>query len=386
MVSSCINCEHCIGEKCQLDWEIGQMGKVGIVLFGPSLDAVSGVSSHVKLLMASSLADRYKLMHFQVGREGRAENKWQRMARFAFSPLQLAVFLVRKKPRIVHINTSMDRKAFWRDLTYLIVARLLGCRVVNQFHSGSAPQSLFSSPLLSSILKRFLLASHVVTVLSSGAVRSHRAFDSRIAVELVPNAIDTKGLLDVERERPVGGAPLRLVFVGRIIRSKGLFESLAALKLLKDQGLGFELRVAGSGPDEAEVLESIARLGLTSEVTLLGPVFGAEKDRLWLGSDVQVFPTYHNEGLPYSILESMAAGCVPITCPVAAIPDVMRDGVHGLFVPAHDPAAVAAAIRRLADNRAELLCMSAAGRQRIAENYTVDRLAARFGEIYERVA
>jgi Glycosyltransferase len=362
------------------------MGKVGIVLFGPSLDAVSGVSSHVKLLMASSLADRYKLMHFQVGREGRAENKWQRMARFAFSPLQLAVFLVRKKPRIVHINTSMDRKAFWRDLTYLIVARLLGCRVVNQFHSGSAPQSLFSSPLLSSILKRFLLASHVVTVLSSGAVRSHRAFDSRIAVELVPNAIDTKGLLDVERERPVGGAPLRLVFVGRIIRSKGLFESLAALKLLKDQGLGFELRVAGSGPDEAEVLESIARLGLTSEVTLLGPVFGAEKDRLWLGSDVQVFPTYHNEGLPYSILESMAAGCVPITCPVAAIPDVMRDGVHGLFVPAHDPAAVAAAIRRLADNRAELLCMSAAGRQRIAENYTVDRLAARFGEIYERVA
>ena len=119
---------------------------------------------------------------------------------------------------------------------------------------------------------------------------------------------------------------------------------------------------------------------------MLGPVFGPAKNLLWLTSDVQVFPTYHNEGLPYSILESLAAGCVPITCAVAAIPDVMQDGVHGVFVPPHDPVALAAAIRRLSDDRAELRRMSEAGRLRIAEQYTVERLAARFGEIYERLA
>ena len=123
---------------------------------------------------------------------------------------------------------------------------------------------------------------------------------------------------------------------------------------------------------------------MEQEVELLGPVFQEAKNRLWLNSDVFVFPTYL-EGMPYSLLEAMAAGCVPVTCPVGGIPDVMRDGEHGLFVPVQDAGAVAAAIRRLAEDRDELLRMSLAGRRRIAEQYTVDRLVTRFREIYERV-
>ncbi len=359
--------------------------KSKVVIFSPALNAVSGVSTHVNMLFDSTLAQCFDLMHFQVGREGRIENYWQRLVRFVFSPFQLATFIIRHKPKIVHINTSMDVKAFWRDLSYLMVARMMGCKVVNQFHSGSAPSSLFANPVLSYLLRRFLLASHVVTVLSSEALRSHKAFDERIAVALVPNAIDTTGLLDVKRESSNPATPLKLVYVGRIVRSKGLLDVLAALKLLENSGLQFSLKVAGSGPDEAEVLKLISNLELDAEVTLLGPVFGGTKNKLWLNSDVQVFPTYHNEGLPYSILESMAAGCVPVTCSVAAIPDVMQDGEHGLFVPAHDPAAVAAAIRRLDCDRDALHRMSLAGRARIREQYTVDRLADRFCEIYNRL-
>ena len=158
------------------------IAKTKVLLFGPALNAVSGVSTHVNMLLCSSLSKRFELLHFQVGREGRVENRWQRLARFVFSPMQLAAFIVVRRPRIVHINTSMDRKAFWRDLSYLMVARLLGCRVVNQIHSGSAPQSLFTNPILTMVLKRFLLASHVVAVLSSEAMRSYAAFDQRIAV------------------------------------------------------------------------------------------------------------------------------------------------------------------------------------------------------------
>ena len=169
------------------------------------------------------------------------------------------------------------------------------------------------------------------------------------------------------------------------MRSKGLLDALEALRLLKDEKLQFCFEIAGSGPDEGAASALIESLGLTKEVTILGPVFGDAKNKLWLDSDIQLFPTYHNEGLPYSILESLAAGCVPITCAVAAIPDVMQDGIHGLFVPPHDPPAIAKAIRRLALARHELEQMSIAGRHRITEEYTVDRLAARFGEIYEGV-
>jgi glycosyltransferase involved in cell wall biosynthesis len=358
--------------------------KTKVVIFSPALNAVSGVSTHVNMLFGSSLAQRYELVHFQVGREGRAEGKLQRLSRFVFSPFQLAVFLVRHRPRIVHINTSMNYKAFWRDMTYLIVARLLGCRVVNQFHSGSGPQKCFNNPLLAWSMKRFLLWSHVVVVLSAETLREHRGFDARIQVELVPNAIDTTGLLGVAHNVNLDGT-LRLIFVGRLVHTKGLFEAIEAAKLLKAEGVRFSLRIAGSGPDEATLRGFIVKHGLEQEVELLGPIFQDAKNRLWLDSDVLVFPTYF-EGLPYSLLEAMAAGCVPVICPVGGIPDVMRDGEHGLFVPVKDAGAVATAIRRLAEDRDELERMSQAGRRRIAEQYTVDRLAARFGEIYERVS
>ncbi len=356
--------------------------KTKVLVFSPALDAVSGVSTHVNVLLKSSLVLRYDFMHFQVGSEGRIESALQRLGRFIFSPLHLAAFIVWHRPNIVHINTSFDQKAFWRDFAYLIVARLLGRKVVSQVHSGSAPLSLFSSSALALLLKRFLLASHAVIVLSNEAKRSYKAFDSRIAVELVPNAIEAAELLEVERDAPTDGAPLKLVYMGRIIREKGIYDSLSALKLLKEEGIEFTLQIAGAGPDETAVREFIEELGLGGEVTMLGPVYGKAKSQLWLSSDIQVLPTYFNEGLPYAILESLAAGCVPITCSIAAIPDVIQDGVHGIFVPAHAPIAIASAIRQLSANRDQLLSMSLAGRRRIAERYVVDRLADQLDKIY----
>ncbi len=356
-----------------------------VLILSPALNAVSGVSTHVNMLLSSSLHKSHDVIHFQVGREGRIEGKLQRLLRFLFSPLQLAFLIIKHHPNIVHLNSSMDHKAFWRDLIYFIIARSFGCRVVNQFHSGSAPQNLFSNPFLLFILKRYLLASHIVTVLSYEALCSYKAFDKNIMVELVPNAIDVTDLLEVKREPFEFGKPLQLVYMGRIIRSKGLIDALFALKQLKDNGLKFILRVAGSGPDEALARTQVEALGLIKEVEFLGQVSGDAKNKLWLTSNIQVFPTFHNEGLPYSILESMAAGCVPVSCATGAIPDVMRDGVHGIFVPAQNPFAIAKAIQYLAENPDVLLRLSKAGRQRITESYTVDKLVERLDEIYKRL-
>jgi len=102
------------------------VNKYKIVLFSPSLAAVSGVSTHVQMLFASDLARDYELLHFQVGSEGRRENVLQKLMRFTFSPFHLALFLLRTGADVVHINASLDPKAYWRDLAYSIVASLLG--------------------------------------------------------------------------------------------------------------------------------------------------------------------------------------------------------------------------------------------------------------------
>jgi glycosyltransferase involved in cell wall biosynthesis len=102
---------------------------------------------------------------------------------------------------------------------------------------------------------------------------------------------------------------------------------------------------------------------------------------LWRSANVLAFPT-HGEGLPYALLESMAAGAVPVITPVGGIPDVMQDQVHGVFVPPRNPGALADALERLHHDRASLQRMALAGRQRIVDQYSVSRMAAEFHGLY----
>jgi glycosyltransferase involved in cell wall biosynthesis len=95
-----------------------------------------------------------------------------------------------------------------------------------------------------------------------------------------------------------------------------------------------------------------------------------------------LLPTYHAEGLPYALLEGMAAGLVPIVTRVGAIPDVVRQDLHAQFVAPRDPAAITQAIAVLHRDRARLARMSAACRSRVAAAYTVERVAAGFAALY----
>lgn len=156
--------------------------------------------------------------------------------------------------------------------------------------------------------------------------------------------------------------------------------------MLVREGRDMHLSIAGGGPDATRLKSRVAELGLGERVTFLGSLFGDAKDALWRQSDVFSFPTYHREGLPYALLEAMAAGAVPVTTRVAAIPDVMQDGVHGLLVEDRDVAGLARALARLDDDRAGLVRMAEAGRARVQEAYTVDRLAGDFRRLYTGLA
>lgn len=119
-----------------------------------------------------------------------------------------------------------------------------------------------------------------------------------------------------------------------------------------------QLTIAGSGPSEAKLRALVDSLGLNNQMTFMGPLFDDAKNRFWRQTDIFVFPTYHREGLPYTVLESIAYGTPLVTTRVGGKPDVIEEGVHGVFVGQHDPAAVAAAIKSLIDDRERLKSMS----------------------------
>ena len=352
-----------------------------VLLLGPSREAISGVTTHLNSLFGSRLATRFDLLHFQVGSEGRREGLAGRMARLALSPLQLAAAIARHGVGLVHINTSLNAKAFWRDLAYVAAAKLCGARVLYQVHGGAWHEFEKSGGVFGALMRRMLHGPDVVVVLSREQLAAFRDAAPGQAIEIVPNGIDCAPYVRYNRAAPEVDAPLRLIYIGRLVPGKGLLEAIEALRLARSMSVNARLVIAGNGPEEPRLRQYARDAGLAREVSFVGAAHGEHKAQLLAQADALVLASY-TEGLPYSLLEGMAAGVVPIVTPVGAIPDVVGDGEHGLVVAPRDAEAIAQAIAALAADRAHLLRMSAACRKRIATAYSIERVARDFSQLY----
>jgi glycosyltransferase involved in cell wall biosynthesis len=296
--------------------------------------------------------------------------------------LRLAAAILTRGAVIVHINSSLNARAYWRDVGHLLVAKACGARVLFQVHGGLLPQEFSrNSRLLAAFLRRTLLLPDAIVVLANAEVDAYRRFVQREQIRVLPNGIDCLPYAGLMRERSEPCGPLRLVYVGRLAREKGLYELLVGLKLARSAGASARLVIAGDGPEEQKLRRFAAEAGIGDEISFAGRVCGAGKSELFASSDLFVLPS-HGEGLPYALLESMAAGVPAIVTRVGAIPDIVVEGVHGLFVPLHDPHAISRAIAKLAADRELLARMGNACRLRIAGSYTVERLAADVRRLY----
>jgi glycosyltransferase involved in cell wall biosynthesis len=353
-----------------------------VLLLGPQLGAVSGVSAHLEILLRSQLAAEFELAHFTVGSEGRSESVLRRWWRLATSPFALAATIRARRPAIVHLNSSLNRGAFWRDAVYMMVARLTGTRLLYQVHGGALPQDfLGASRLARALLQWVLRLPDAIVVLAAAELAAYREFLPGCRIRLIANAIDCAPLLSLPRAPRTASQPLRLIYLGRLIREKGLYELLQGLADARTRGSDAQLTVVGTGPEEAGLRRRALELGLGGAVSFAGPAFGAAKHRLLGAADVFALPSY-NEGLPYALLEGMAAGNAVITTRVGGIPDVAVAGEHALFIPPRDPHAIAGAIAALDADAASLMRMGRACRNRIAHHYSPERLVQEFGELY----
>ena len=138
-----------------------------------------------------------------------------------------------------------------------------------------------------------------------------------------------------------------LLFVGRVVRAKGLDVLIEALALLKAEGLTPKLSVAGDG-DERQRLEARAvELGLSGQVTWLGVLRGPALGDAMRRHTVVVVPSRPEppEALPLVPIESIASGCVMIACRQGGLPESV--GPCGVLVEPEDARALADAMRDL---------------------------------------
>jgi glycosyltransferase involved in cell wall biosynthesis len=168
-------------------------------------------------------------------------------------------------------------------------------------------------------------------------------------VHLVYHGLDVRELPDPP-VRASGEGPTQILCVARIVPKKGLDVLLRALAQLPTRR---DWRFVHIGGGDAAPLRALAeRLGIAARVRFLGPRSAGEVWAAYRRADVfalasRIAPDGDRDGLPNVLLEAASQEVALVATRVSAIPELIRDGVHGLLVPPDDVDALAAALGRL---------------------------------------
>ena len=175
----------------------------------------------------------------------------------------------------------------------------------------------------------------------------------------------------------------RFVCIGRLSEQKGHQVLIAAWRELKARGLTPRLVLVGDGDLRPEIERAIAGYGLEKQAVLTG---WGDEDAVRaaiIGSRAMILPSFA-EGLPVVIMEAMALARPVITTYVAGIPELVRDGIDGLLVPAGDAIALADAVARvMAMDAAQLAAMGSAAQARVGERHAIATEVAKLAHLFD---
>jgi glycosyltransferase involved in cell wall biosynthesis len=289
------------------------------------------------------------------------------------------------RPDCVVVQTSHDWPSLARDIPLAAALRQTTPALVLQMH-GTLADRLVSPG--SAALKRatalLLRLVDGVLLLSSEERRALDAFRPTGRYEVVDNPFDEApagAAAKVRKLRPDEEASL--LFAGRLLREKGVGEAVEAVALLNGRRPA-RLLVAGSGPAEGELSAAVSERGLVGKVELAGHLSAGALQRAYRDADVFVFPTYHPEGFPTVIAEAMSAGLPIVTTKTRGSADHLESGVNALFVPPHDPDALAAALEGLLADH-ELRARMARANRAAVKRFAPDRVAKEYLAALSRI-
>jgi glycosyltransferase involved in cell wall biosynthesis len=173
-------------------------------------------------------------------------------------------------------------------------------------------------------------------------------------------------------------------YIGRLVAEKGVDLLISALERLP---ASYHARIVGSGPMAASLHHLVRAAGLNERVELLPPVAARDVPRVLAGLDALAVPSRTRlnwkEQFGRVLIEAMACGIPVVGASSGEIPHILGD--VGLVVPEDDVAALAAALRALAEQPKLCAALAERGRRRVLEHFTQERVAQRLAEVYARI-
>jgi len=166
----------------------------------------------------------------------------------------------------------------------------------------------------------------------------------------------------------------------RAVPRKGVPVFIAAIDGLPP-GLNIHVLMAGTIMDSPLHRELVAKNSYAKNIHLYG--FLERMPWILKGVDVSVLPSLEREGLSRAMLEAMIAGVVPIVTNSGGSPELIEKDVSGFVVEPGDPVAIREKILELYNNRELYSRMSAAAKQRVLTDFTIEKTARETIAVYQ---
>jgi glycosyltransferase involved in cell wall biosynthesis len=270
-----------------------------------------------------------------------------------------------------------------------VIADLLGSRRLILHFYASELLLIKDSRTLKLAMKQALRSANGAIAISTYTKELvERELGPGPGVEVIPFGHTFGGSPGAQPPRPPApGEPFRLLYAGKLIERKGPLYLVEAVKLLKDSGVPVSLRMSGDGYLKDQVLAKIAETGTAGEIELLGFLSGeamaAEFDRC----HALVFPSIidsrgDTEGQGLAPLDALMHGRPVIASAVGGVTDLVKDCETGFLVPEKDPAAIAAAVRRVRDDYPAALRTVERGQAHASAYFSWDSVIEKFLKVY----
>lgn len=353
---------------------------MNILITAPSLNPtknVSGVSTVVNTIIEHNSSHQY--YHYLLGRPDKALSKLVWLGQLLKQILFFPFAIKRNKIDLVHQNLPFDPKGVSREYLINFWCRIMHIPVILHVHGGVFLMNGTNKIIFKKLAQSLFKHSKQVVVLSElekEALQKHYQFSKAIVLY---NSIDASYYANAQKYLPE--VKPTLLFLGRIHESKGVDDLIEAFRLLK-QKIDFRFLLCGAGPLKDHFI-SVCNEILGSDFEYRGIVSGDAKLNIIKETDFFLLPSRYGEGLPMALLETMAAGVVPVVTDDASMKYVVQHKINGIRVNKNDPKDFYEKICSILTQPALYKTLSENASKTITEQYDIKKYVVQLNEIYQ---
>jgi colanic acid/amylovoran biosynthesis glycosyltransferase len=291
---------------------------------------------------------------------------------FYFAEAVLVGYWMRQN-RLTHVHTH------YASTVGLILTRMFPVTLSITFHGPAEFENAVGSRLREKV--EASLFSCGISQYGLSQIMAATGYSEWPKLELTPLGVDPAEF--PPRPFRPDPSPFQIVSVGRLAPVKGQHVLIAAMQRLVSEGRNIRLRLAGDGPDRAELQQDAADRGLHEHVLFEGNVNQDTLREFYRESDALVLSSFA-EGLPVVLMEAMAMEIPCISPWVNGIPEIVTHAENGLLVPPGDAEALASAIARLMDDAELRRMLGQKARLKVLERFNLRRNTGHLAGIFRR--